>query len=73
MTASDAAARGLHYEENLLWEKERSDEPGVDLPDPEGLSLRTGVNEREEIGLPQVSEFAIIDNLCHQNTLVMYE
>lgn len=28
--------KGLHYEENLLWEKERSDHPGVDLPEPEG-------------------------------------
>ena len=50
-------ARGLNYEENLLWEKERSDRPGVDLPVPSGVSLRTGVAARDEdIGLPQVSE-----------------
>jgi glycine dehydrogenase subunit 2 len=48
--------RGLNYEENLLWEKERTDTPGVDLPAPQGLKLRTGLKERGEIGLPQVSE-----------------
>src|SRR5688500_529696 len=49
-------ARGLLYEENLLWEKERSDHPGVDLPEPAGLKARTGVPARGDIGLPQVSE-----------------
>lgn len=48
--------RGLHYEENLLWEKPRSDHPGVDLPAPAGTPLRTGQPERAKIGLPQVSE-----------------
>ena len=49
--------QGLQYEENLLWEKERSDTSGVDLPPIKGLTLRTGVSERDEdIGLPQVSE-----------------
>lgn len=49
-------SRGLHYEENLLWEKEHSDTPGVDLPAPRGVKSRTGVVERTSIGLPQVSE-----------------
>ncbi|MGB4056797.1 MAG: aminomethyl-transferring glycine dehydrogenase subunit GcvPB [Alphaproteobacteria bacterium] len=48
--------RGLMYEENLLWEKEHSDHPGVDLPEPQGTKLRTGLAERGTIGLPQVSE-----------------
>lgn len=49
--------RGLIYEENLLWEKERSDTPGVDLPEPQGTDLRIGVEPRDDdIGLPQVSE-----------------
>jgi len=48
--------RGLHYEENLLWEKEHSDHPGVDLPQPQGLKSRTGQPARGTIGLPQVSE-----------------
>lgn len=46
--------RALHYEENLLWEKERSDTPGVDLPAPAGTPLRTGADARGDIGLPQV-------------------
>lgn len=49
-------SRGLHYEENLLWEKARSDHSGVDLPAPRGTKSRTGVSERGKIGLPQVSE-----------------
>ncbi len=57
MTATENnPARGLIYEENLLWEKDRSDTPGVDLPASEGLASRTGVKARGDIGLPQVSE-----------------
>ncbi|MBN8522110.1 MAG: aminomethyl-transferring glycine dehydrogenase subunit GcvPB [Alphaproteobacteria bacterium] len=48
--------RGLDYHESLLWEKARSDTPGVDLPTPENKPLRTGQNARAEIGLPQISE-----------------
>lgn len=48
--------RGLQYEENLLWEKKYNDEPAVDLPEPEGVALRTGLAPRGNIGLPQVSE-----------------
>jgi glycine dehydrogenase subunit 2 len=50
------ANKGLLYEENLLWEKTRSDHSGVDMPAPQGLKSRTGQNERGDIGLPQVSE-----------------
>ncbi len=48
--------KGLLYEENLLWEKTRSDHSGVDLPAPQNLKSRTGQTERGDIGLPQVSE-----------------
>ena len=61
--------RGLHYEENLLWEKERSDEPGVDLPKPAGTKLRTGLSERGDIGLPQVSEPQVVRHFVRLSTL----
>ncbi len=48
--------RGLNYDENLLWEKGRSDHPGVDLPKPKGTASRTGAKARDKIGLPQVTE-----------------
>lgn len=60
--------RGLHYEENLLWEKERSDKPGVDFPDAEGLPLRIGTEERREIGLPQVSEPQALRHFVRMST-----
>ena len=40
----------------LLFEKERTDTPGVDHPKPEGTASRTGQPTREKIGLHQVSE-----------------
>lgn len=60
--------RGLHYEENLLWEKEYSDEPGVDLPEPAGTPSRTGVAERETIGLPNVSEPQVVRHFVRMST-----
>jgi glycine dehydrogenase subunit 2 len=60
--------RGLHYEENLLWEKERSDHSGVDLPAPENLKLRTGYEARENIGLPQVSEPQAVRHFVRMST-----
>ncbi|MBI1301235.1 MAG: aminotransferase class V-fold PLP-dependent enzyme [Alphaproteobacteria bacterium] len=60
--------RGLHYEENLLWEKERSDTPGVDLPEPEGTKSRTGQKERGNIGLPQVSEPQALRHFVRMST-----
>lgn len=60
--------RGLLYEENLLWEKEKSDHPGVDLPQPEGIKLRTGFPARENIGLPQVSEPQVMRHFVRLST-----
>jgi glycine dehydrogenase subunit 2 len=61
-------SRGLHYEENLLWDKEYDDEPGVDLPQPAGTPLRTGVDERGDIGLPQVSEPQVVRHFVRLST-----
>ncbi len=60
--------RGLQYEENLLWEKDRSDTPGVDLPTPKGSALRTGIEPRGNIGLPQVSEPQVLRHFVRMST-----
>ncbi|HBR69798.1 MAG TPA: aminomethyl-transferring glycine dehydrogenase subunit GcvPB [Rhodospirillaceae bacterium] len=60
--------RGLLYEESLLWEKEHADHPGVDLPAPENLKSRTGVPDRENIGLPQVSEPQVLRHFVKMST-----
>ncbi|MBX2833429.1 MAG: aminomethyl-transferring glycine dehydrogenase subunit GcvPB [Micavibrio sp.] len=60
--------RGLHYEENLLWEKERSDTSGVDMPKPAGAPLRTGHEARGDIGLPQVSEPQALRHFVRMST-----
>jgi len=60
--------RGLHYEENLLWEKEHSEHPGVDLPEPRGIALRTGQSARENIGLPQLSEPQVVRHFVRMST-----
>ncbi|MCB9981917.1 MAG: aminomethyl-transferring glycine dehydrogenase subunit GcvPB [Rhodospirillales bacterium] len=67
MTANDDN-HALHYEENLLWEKERCDHPGVDLPAPAGMPLRTGQQAREDIGLPQVSEPQALRHFVRMST-----
>ncbi len=64
----NGGTRGLHYEENLLWEKDRSDHPGVDLPEPTGMKLRTGQKERGEIGLPQCSEPQVLRHFVRLST-----
>lgn len=61
-------SRGLLYEENLLWEKERSDHSGVDLPQPQNTKLRTGQKAREDIGLPQVSEPQALRHFVRMST-----
>ena len=66
--STKAQNRGLHYEENLLWEKEHSEHPGVDLPAPKGTPSRTGVDEREEIGLPQLSEPQVLRHFVRMST-----
>ena len=60
--------RALHYEENLLWEKEYSDYPGVDLPEPRGIRIRTGQEPRGNIGLPQVSEPQVVRHFVRMST-----
>ena len=60
--------RGLMYEENLLWEKEVSDKPGVDLPDPVKTDNRTGLDAREAIGLPQLSEPQVVRHFVRMST-----
>lgn len=64
----DQGNRGLHYEESLLWEKEHSDTPGVDLEKPKGLKSRTGQEERTEIGLPNLSEPQIVRHFVRMST-----
>ncbi len=63
-----AENRGLHYEENLLWEKELSEHSGVDLPESEGLPLRTGDKARGSIGLPQLSEPQVLRHFVRMST-----
>ena len=60
--------RGLIYDETLLWEKDRADHPGVDLPAPKGMKLRTGLAPRTEIGLPQVSEPQVVRHFVRMST-----
>lgn len=66
--ALKAENRGLHYEENLMWEKERSDSCGVDFPALRGVKSRTGVTERGEIGLPQLSEPQVLRHFVRMST-----
>jgi len=60
--------RGLNYDENLLFEKERTDTPGVDLPAPKGTKSRTGQAVRENIGLHQVSEPQVVRHFVRLST-----
>ena len=60
--------RGLNYDENLLFEKARSDTPGVDLPDAEGTKPRTGQPVRDKIGLHQVSEPQVVRHFVRLST-----
>ncbi len=64
----DSGNKGLHYEESLLWEKEHSDTPGVDFDKPKGLKSRTGQEEREEIGLPNLSEPQVVRHFVRMST-----
>ena len=60
--------KGLRYEESLLWEKEHSDTPGVDLPEPKDKGSRTGQERRDEIGLPNLSEPQIVRHFVRMST-----
>ncbi len=68
MIQENAENRGLHYEENLLWEKEVSEHPGVDLPPCQGVASRTGVEDRGAIGLPQLSEPQVLRHFVRMST-----
>jgi len=43
--------RALHYEENLLWEKERTDTSGVDLPTPAHICTQCNQKARRRAPL----------------------
>ncbi len=60
--------RRLHYEENLLWEKEHSEHSGVDFPQLENIASRTGVDMRGDIGLPQLSEPQVVRHFVRMST-----
>jgi glycine dehydrogenase subunit 2 len=60
--------RGLNYDENLLWEKTQTDQPGVDLAAPKNTPLRTGQGARDKIGLPQVSEPDVVRHFVRLST-----
>ncbi len=68
MTENTGKNKGLYYEEPLLWEMTQGEESGVDLPEPEGMLLRTGVPERGEIGLPQLSEPEVLRHYVRMST-----
>jgi glycine dehydrogenase subunit 2 len=61
---------GLNHETELLIYQSNEGACGVDLPDVEKFSVRTGQKSREEIGLPQVNEPQVIRHfvrLSNQN------
>ena len=61
-------SRGLNYDENLLFEKERTDTSGVDLPPLKGTKSRTGQATRDNIGLHQVSEPQVVRHFVRLST-----
>lgn len=60
--------RGLNYETKLLWEYERTDDPAVDFEEPSSFKNRTGVDERKELGLPQVKEPTVVRHFVRLST-----
>lgn len=52
--------RALMMEEPLLIDQSRAGRCGVDLPEVKGTKSRTGLAERKEIGLPEVSEPQVV-------------
>jgi glycine dehydrogenase subunit 2 len=61
--------RGLHVDENLLFEKGTNGACGVDLPEPQGMPLRTGHDARESVGLPEVSEPQVVRHFVRLSKL----
>lgn len=53
-------ATGLNHETGLLIEQSHEGACGVDLPEIANFALRTGQNNRNKIGLPQVTEPQVI-------------
>jgi len=61
---------GLNHETELLIKQSTAGACGVDLPEVEKFSLRTGQNSRDKIGLPEVNEPTVIRHfvrLSNQN------
>lgn len=52
--------RGLHMEEDLLFEQSSKGLSGVDQPEPKGTKTLTGFEPRAHIGLPEVSEPQVV-------------
>lgn len=61
--------RGLHFEEDLLFENSASGACGVDLPEPKGLNLRTGAPARTRVGLPEASEPQVVRHFVRLSKL----
>jgi glycine dehydrogenase subunit 2 len=64
----NGGTRGLHYEEPLLWEKEKGDHSGVDFEGIPEFNMRTGLELRGRIGLPQVSEPEVVRHFVRLST-----
>jgi glycine dehydrogenase subunit 2 len=61
--------RGLNVEENLLFEKGTNGACGVDLPEPKNIKLRTGLDARDHVGLPEVSEPQVVRHFVRLSKL----
>ena len=61
-------SRGLNYDENLLFEKEHTDTPGVDLQPLKNTASRTGQPTRENVGIHQVSEPQVVRHFVRLST-----
>lgn len=60
MSITNLTSRGLNIEEPLLFEQISEGATGVDLPEARNTPLRTGIDARDSIGLPQASEPQVI-------------
>lgn len=61
------ASRALHYEEPLLWDLPQGDTGGTDWPSIDNKS-RTGLAERQSIGLPDLKEPQIVRHFVRLST-----
>ncbi|MES2728514.1 MAG: aminomethyl-transferring glycine dehydrogenase subunit GcvPB [Pseudomonadota bacterium] len=60
--------RALNYDEPLLWELGQADGSGVDLPDCPQFQVRTGLELRDTIGLPQLKEPQVVRHFVRLST-----